>query len=851
MAHAVGRGPDGWLYLLVGDQTRIEAKHATLATSPIKEPVGGCVLRLSPDGKGCEIIADGFRNAYAMDWNPDGELFTFDSDNERCVSLPWYEPTRCYHVQVGGRYGWQAPQFAATWRQPPYFLDTVAPVATLGRGSPTGVVCYRHTQFPARYRGGLFLLDWTFGVVHFVALERAGSSYIGKPEVFVRSVGDNGFAPTAAAVHPLTGDLYVSIGGRGTRGAVYRIRHTAGFKARSASEAVARLQPSPRAVEWKDGVDRDLIRDAKSDDLHTRRRALDLLVRHRDRLSTEQLAEVIRANAGQSDRPLRRATARLLAPVHVRERIDLLKTLSKGHEPTTVLLASPGWEAGALVGKKSLPVALRLDAVRLLQLRLGDIGSLPVKGNVWEGYSRRRPEPEMPDETKTLLRAAFPGGDADLDRELPRTLAMIEDDDPDTLKKVAATLTARSHPTDDIHSLIVLARLKAKRTEAVTNTVADALIRLDAKIVERKLNRDTNWPLRLAELHAGLAARDAALNRAVLDHADFGRPDHMLWTRAPGFDKSKAAELFLARAKKDSTFAWNASLVALLGTLPAEKSLPVLRGLWGEVGLDDEILPVLAKHAREEDHARLLHGLISPRLALVSTSLGALEKLAAKPERRRDEGLALLRALRQLTSGKEEDALRPRLLARLAKLAGTKLTTTDDALAWYRKHFPEQAKTLASADGVDVDAWRKRLAKIDWDKADGKRGQIVYTRASCASCHSGADALGPDLAGVTGRFSRDDLFTAILQPSKDVSPRYRSTQLTTARGKSYTGIIIYDAVDSVIVQTGPAETVRLAHTQIAERRLTATSLMPTGLLDRLSDAEIADLYGYLRSLGAK
>ena len=46
----------------------------------------------------------------------------------------------------------------------------------------------------------------------------------------MQAVGDNGFAPTGAAVHPETGDLYVSLGGRGTRGAVYRIRYPAGLK---------------------------------------------------------------------------------------------------------------------------------------------------------------------------------------------------------------------------------------------------------------------------------------------------------------------------------------------------------------------------------------------------------------------------------------------------------------------------------------------------------------------------------------------------------------------------------------------------------------------------------------------
>jgi putative heme-binding domain-containing protein len=117
---------------------------------------------------------------------------------------------------------------------------------------------------------------------------------------------------------------------------------------------------------------------------------------------------------------------------------------------------------------------------------------------------------------------------------------------------------------------------------------------------------------------------------------------------------------------------------------------------------------------------------------------------------------------------------------------------------------------------------------------------------SCAACHSGSQALGPDLNGVAGRFSRADLFTAILQPSKDISPRYRTTLVGTADGKVYQGMVIYEAVDSLILQTGPATTVRIANTQIVERRFTETSLMPPGLLDKASNRDIADLYAYLR-----
>jgi hypothetical protein len=60
--------------------------------------------------------------------------------------------------------------------------------------------------------------------------------------------------------------------------------------------------------------------------------------------------------------------------------------------------------------------------------------------------------------------------------------------------------------------------------------------------------------------------------------------------------------------------------------------------------------------------------------------------------------------------------------------------------------------------------------------------------------------------------------------------------------------VIYEAVDSLLLQTGAATTVRIAVDQIVTRRFTPTSLMPAGLLDKLTDREITDLYAYLRNL---
>jgi putative heme-binding domain-containing protein len=677
-----------------------------------------------------------------------------------------------------------------------------------------------------------------------VRLERRGSSYVGHAEVFLQAVGDNGFAPTAAAVHPQTGDLYVSIGGRGTRGAVYRIRYAKGLTGASAA-----VPPAVRSLEWRPGSQSETVRRATGADLAERRRALADVWRHRGQFSAEQIERVVRANAGEADRLLRQATAALLTAEH-----DRLVGLLRGPAAaTTVALARPSMEIAHLLGEKDISPELRLDTVRLVQLALGGLTASKARGTVWEGYTRRRREPALPADARAMLRAAFPSGHADLDHELTRTLAMVEDDDPATLRKVADRLTTGSDPIEDVHYLIVLSRLRGPRSAAgITRRIADALLALDRKIVRRHLNRDTNWPLRVAELHAGLAEKDPSLNAALLAHAEFGRPDHVLFTRCPGFDRRRSAEVFLARAAKDEGFAWSNELIGLLRALPVERTQLLLRRLWGERGLDEAILPLLARQPHEEDRARFRIGLGSARVAPVHAALVALEKLPRRPPDRtrdREEVVALVLALRRLPEGKEQDALRGRFDAYLQALTGQKLRGAEAWAAWCVRAYPERAARLADPDGVDVGAWEKRLSALDWAAGDAARGEAVFTKASCASCHSGAQAMGPDLRGVTGRFSRADLFTAILRPSKEVPPRYRTTAVTTRDGKLYQGLIVYEAADGLILQTGPAATVRLDSGRIAERRLTATSLMPSGLLDRLADRDIADLYTYLKSLG--
>lgn len=217
-AHAIKRGPDGWWYFIAGNFAGISHHYATLKTSPIKQPLAGTIVRLKPDLSGGEIVSNGFRNSYDFAFNGQGDVFVYDSDGERDVSLPWYRPTRLFHALPASHAGW----VSLSWKRPKESIDMPPVIGSFGRGSPTGVCCYRHQLFPKKYQGALFVLDWTFGRLLALPLKEDGSTYQSKPVTFMKGTGQFGFAPTDIVVGQ-DGALYVSVGGRGTRGAVYRI----------------------------------------------------------------------------------------------------------------------------------------------------------------------------------------------------------------------------------------------------------------------------------------------------------------------------------------------------------------------------------------------------------------------------------------------------------------------------------------------------------------------------------------------------------------------------------------------------------------------------------------------------
>jgi putative heme-binding domain-containing protein len=171
--------------------------------------------------------------------------------------------------------------------------------------------------------------------------------------------------------------------------------------------------------------------------------------------------------------------------------------------------------------------------------------------------------------------------------------------------------------------------------------------------------------------------------------------------------------------------------------------------------------------------------------------------------------------------------------------------------AWAEATYPQEFAALAGASPESVEQLHALLGQVNWEQGDPQRGDKLFQTRQCRQCHNSRQALGPDLTGVAGRFSRDDLFIAIALPNRDVSPRYQTTTVATTEGQVYTGLVVYDSVDGIVLRNATNQTFRIEAEEIETRKTLSTSLMPSGLLKDLTPQDLADLYAYLRGLGVQ
>jgi putative membrane-bound dehydrogenase-like protein len=938
-ANGIVRGPDGCFYIACGNDARVTREHIHGVVSPVADPRQGVVYRVSADGARADVVAHGLRNPYDLDFGADGTLWLVDSDGERDQYLPWYSPTRLFEVATGRHHGWMLAGWQRSWNRPPWFFDAVPRAAELGRGSPTGAVVYRHRRFPERYRGSFFSLCWSLGRVYALKPEIRGDSGTATSEVFLESVGSDGFAPVDIEVGP-DGQMYIAIGGRGTKGGVFRIDYVgeagdeAGKVAAADTPLVRVLTADQPQAAWSRAAWLPLARDLGADAFAraavdatlpeaARVRAIEVLTDLFDGVPTaaavslaEDTSRLLRARLAWSlgrsvDRNAdERATALARLTHDADERVRRQAWEAMLHLPATAVaqqklnwadileprprclraaalmalarLDAPPplpadaalagrlamlWRAAfrgeighpdletarALFAEAETP-ADRLEAVRLIELCLGDVRVEPTVPDAYAGYAAARPLPDDPAVLARLARTladALPSGSVALDREIARVLGMVQQEQPQQLERIAALLSAATTVEDSIHYLIVLSRLPGERTAAVTRATATGLLSLHHTMQAAGMQAARFWPVRVGEACDQLMRRDPGLAEAIVADERLGLPDHSLFaSRLPDASRGRAARRIVDRVGRENVEDWTPEMVLLLEALPPEERRPLLHELWDEPSLQESVANLVAKAPDAGDRAILVETLRFGQPVTVRGVADALRKLESRADPA--ELVAAIRVLRQFA---KEPQYRDTCLAidrLIAHWTAAPAAGGDSAAlpahweSWLRSHHPEAAKGLNDS-AEDFAAWQKRLDAIDWRAGDANRGKVVYHQRSCARCHDGNARLGPELAPVARRFSRNDLFTAILDPGRDVSPTYRLTQVETESGMVVTGQLLYESPETMLIQTSPDTTVRLAGQEIRSVRKSPLSPMPSGLLRDATDRDLADLYAYLVS----
>lgn len=255
--HGVLWGPDGYLYWMVGNHAGIQSTPAPGSphsnyreghllpsyvdprghANSVRAP-GGVLLRknLQAPTADWEMVAGGFRNAYDAAFNLEGELFTFDSDMEWDINLPWYRPVRTVHVVPGGEYGWRT----GSRKWPAYAPENLPGITNVGRGSPTGVAFYHHSVYPPKYHGAVFYGDWSRGRILVGFPKRAGASYTETLEPVVEGHPLNVIDLTVGP----DGYLYFGKGGWDTDGGIYRLAHKDGPERQQAKERLGQTAPA-------------------------------------------------------------------------------------------------------------------------------------------------------------------------------------------------------------------------------------------------------------------------------------------------------------------------------------------------------------------------------------------------------------------------------------------------------------------------------------------------------------------------------------------------------------------------------------------------------------------------------
>ncbi len=134
------------------------------------------------------------------------------------------------------------------------------------------------------------------------------------------------------------------------------------------------------------------------------------------------------------------------------------------------------------------------------------------------------------------------------------------------------------------------------------------------------------------------------------------------------------------------------------------------------------------------------------------------------------------------------------------------------------------------------------------------RGQRLFKEANCLACHTVTKEdkqQGPYLGNIAATYKRQQLAEAVLQPNKTIAQGFATTSILTLDGRVIVGFVTEELADRVTLRDAQAKEHPISKDDIEVRKTLKTSVMPEGLMNQYSVADLAAIVDYLNTLVKK
>jgi quinoprotein glucose dehydrogenase len=888
--HGLRFGPDGRLYFSVGDRgLNVRTKEG----KDLVLPDTGAVLRCDPDGSNLEIFATGLRNPQKLAFDAHGNLFTGDNNSDSgdmarwVYVLPGGDSGWCIGYQYDTAMGSRGPFNAEKiWHpahegQPAY---VVPPIANIADG-PSGVCAYSGTGLPEKYKDHFFLCDFRggsggSGVWSFAVRPKGASFELVDKQQFVWSLlaTDCEFAPD--------GGLYVTDWTEGWdctgKGRIYRVSDPALSKSAAVQE-VKRL-----LAEGFDGRPTgELVNLLGHADMRVRQGSQFALAARTPREAVDAFAPVARGGANQLSRlhalwglgQVARKLPDALGPV-----ADCLGDKDAEVRAQAVKVLGEAGKAWGSAGARKLLADPELRVRLFAALAMARPGDRADAAAVRDGVLALLRENADRD---AYLRHA--GVMALLGLSAVEDLVPLLKDDAPAVRMAAVLALRRLGSPDVARALGDAEPAVALETARAINDVPinDALPQLAALVTRPNLPApllyrvlNANFRLGKAENAAAVAhfaaradAPEALRVEALRELAEWAKPagrDRVmgLWRPLPQRPANLAADALREslggvfagtdKVRQEAAKAAAALGIKEVGPALARLAADVRATSASRVGalealdkLNDSRIAAARDLALHDADPRVrVEGRRLLAKADPDAALAELARVLLKGEVVERQGaFAVLEGMKAPGAGPLLEAWLDQLL-RGNVPPEVRLDLLDAAAAHREGRVAEKlARYEASrAKGDPLAAYREALAGGD---AEAGR-QIFFGKAevSCLRCHKvrgEGGEVGPELAGIGGKQTREYLLESIVEPSKQIAKGFETVVVTLKNGTTQTGVLKGEDAKELRLMTAEGKLVRVPKDQIDERDA-GKSAMPDDLTKHLTKSELRDLVEFLAGL---